>query len=165
MDPRTVTAYLTANLMLVGACASPSKTADPPQQQQLTRAVSPPDRLSAPESLPGAARLILHNRMASHAQDMGALMSAIMVLRYQEIEARAHAIEADANLARPLSGDATELNSLLPEKFFEHQDALRRQAGLLAAAAQRKDAVSVANNYGALSQTCVHCHATYRAGR
>ena len=62
--------------------------------------------------------MLLRGRMASHANDMSALMSAIMVLDYPRIGDRAEAIAADERFARPFTGDATELASALPEKFF-----------------------------------------------
>jgi hypothetical protein len=136
-----------------------------PQQEQLTKAVSPPERLAPPEDLSGTARAILRTRMQSHAQDMGALMSAVMTLKYDLIQERAIGIANDASLARPLTGDATELNSALPEKFFLLQDDLRAAARGVAAAAAEKNAFGVADAYGRLSETCVKCHATYRQGR
>ena len=54
--------------------------AAPPQQAQRTRAVSAPQRAEPPQYLPGTARAILQKRMASHARDMGDLVSAIMLL-------------------------------------------------------------------------------------
>ena len=69
------------------------------------------------------------------------------------------------HFARPLSGDASLLNSALPEAFFEHDDDLRRTARELAEAADKADALAVADAYGRLSKTCVSCHAVYRAGR
>jgi cytochrome c556 len=155
---------LAAAALALPACAS-SSNHEPPQQAELARAVAPPERLGGPQWLPGPARQILRTRMVSHASDMGQLMTAIMVLKYSEVRERADAIAGDANLSRPLTGDATELNSLLPERFFQHQDDLRRQARALSAAAARMNAKEVATAYGALSETCVHCHATYRAGR
>lgn len=144
-----------------GGCAGPQQP-QPSQEQQLARAVAAPARLKPPESLPGAARQILRQRMISHARDMGELVSAIMVLDYERIQSRAQSIAADVNLSRPITQDATELNSALPEKFFLHQDALRLQAGYLANAAARQSAFDVASAYGTVAQTCVQCHATYR---
>lgn len=96
---------------------------------------------------------------------MADLMSAIMVLRYPIIRDRAQAIADDVDLARPLTGDATELNALLPAKFFDYQDELRVRAHALQAAAAQSNAYAVADAYGRLSETCVRCHATYRQGR
>ncbi len=100
--------------------------------------------------------------MASHARDMGELVSAIMLLKYPEIAQRADAIAADVNLSRPVTHDATELNSSLPEKFFVRQDDLKAAARVLGDAARNLDPYRVANAYGRLSEGCVQCHADYR---
>jgi hypothetical protein len=147
------------------ACATSSEPPTPPQQPQLLAAVGPPARLEAPEYLPEIARNILRTRMASHANDMGQLMSAIMILDYPRVEESAKAIVSDVSLARPLTGDATELNSALPAKFFDLQDELKLRGRALRDAAHRQSALDVADAYGRVSETCVHCHAVYRAGR
>jgi hypothetical protein len=87
-----------------------------------------------------------------------------MVLDYRSIDERAAKISSDANLARPLTADATELNTALPERFFDLQDQLKARAAALSAAAARNDALAVADAYGKLSETCVSCHASYRPG-
>jgi cytochrome c556 len=150
--------------VLAGACASQPRS-EPPQQKQLLAAVSPPERLEPPEALPEPARAALRSHMANHAQDMSALMSAIMVLRYAEIRDRARAIADDASLARPLTGDAAALAAQLPDKFFAYHDELRARAADLAGAADKQGAFAVADAYGRMSETCVRCHATYRQGR
>jgi hypothetical protein len=157
-------AWLCALAPCLGACVSRTSS-EPRQEQELARAVSAPMRLAPPAYLPAAARAVLQRRMVDHAKSMGDLMNAIMVLSYERIADRAKGVADDANLSRPLTGDATELNSLLPEKFFEYQDALRREARALAAAAGRKSASEVADAYGRLSESCVRCHATYRTGQ
>jgi hypothetical protein len=146
-----------------GACASRQQS-QPPQQAELLRAISPPERLGPPDYLPASARAVLRSLMPAHAHDMGALMSAIMVLHYDEIDERATAIAADTRFARPMTGDASELNSALPDTFFQLQDELRARAGTLARAAAQSSALDVADAYGRLSGTCVKCHATYREG-
>ena len=103
--------------------------------------------------------------MESHARDMSELTSAIMLLHYPEIRDGALRVAGDASLSRPLTADATELNAALPEKFFLYQDALRLEGKTLAEAAERQQPFDVADSYGRLSQVCVRCHATYRAGR
>ena len=103
--------------------------------------------------------------MASHVREMSDLVSAILVLDYPTIADRAKAVASDANLARPLGGDATELNALLPDLFFQYQDELRKNAHLLATAAERTDPLQVAEAYGRVSESCVRCHAVYRGGR
>lgn len=146
---------------LVSACAS-QPAAQPPQQAQLAQAIAAPDRAKPPEPLSPAARDILKVRMASHARDMGDLVSAIMILDYPGIVQRADSIAADVNLSRPISRDATELNASLPEKFFIRQDELRAGARALSSAARDLDPYRVAAEYGRLSEGCVRCHADYR---
>lgn len=150
-----------ALLMGVSCAATP---AQPPQQPQMERAVQAPSRLEPPETLPGPVRAILKERMKSHAAEMRELMAAIMILDYPAIRDRAAGIANDGSLARPLSGDASELNTALPEKFFTFQDELRTRAKALAEAGGRQDAFEVADAYGRLSETCVRCHAVYRQG-
>jgi hypothetical protein len=150
--------------VLLASCAGQSRN-QPPQQAQLAQAVGAPPRLRPPEQLSPTARELLKVRMASHARDMGELTSAIMLLRYPEIRDGALRVAGDASLSRPLTADATELNAALPEKFFLYQDALRLEGKTLAEAAERQQPFDVADSYGRLSQVCVRCHATYRAGR
>jgi cytochrome c556 len=131
----------------------------------MVHAISPPDRSLPPEPLPGAARALLHPRMAAHAQDMAQLMSAIMVLRYPEIEERANHMANQAHFPRPDSQDGTASDPPLPEKFFAYERSQRLLARTLASAAKERQPFLVAHAYGQLSETCVECHAVYRAGR
>jgi hypothetical protein len=162
---RRVRRFVAAAAFLLPMACATNQADQPPQQEQLARAVAPPTRLEPPEYLPGSARALLRTRMAGHAQQMSGLVSAIMVLRYEEIAERATAIAEDAHFARPLTGDASELNSALPEKFFAYDRELRVWASTLASMAEEMDALRVSNAYGGMAQVCVRCHATYRAGR
>src|SRR5262245_27731217 len=74
--PLTVVAILAAaaGAAGLGSCAT-KPPPQPPQQAQLAQAVAAPEREEPPEQLPGAARALLKMRMASHARDMGDLMS------------------------------------------------------------------------------------------
>src|SRR4051794_19092207 len=58
--------------VLFAACAGKAAH-EPPQQAQLTRAVTPPHRLEAPDYMPGTARTVLKTMMAAHARNMGDL--------------------------------------------------------------------------------------------
>ncbi len=148
-------------LTVSASCASQDATR-PPQMAQLTQAITPPERPGPPEPLSPTARVLLKDRMASHAQDMSALVSAIMLLEYSDIITRADKIAGDVNLSRPLSNDATELNASIPEKFFVHQDDLKAAARTLASAGRTGSPYLVAEAYGKLSENCVRCHADYR---
>jgi hypothetical protein len=150
------------SLLLLG-CAARNAT-EAPQQRQLINAVTAPARLAPPEYLSGDARALLRTRMANHARNMGELTSAIMVLRYPEVRERALAISQEARFARPLTVDATELNSALPEKFFVYERELRVFAAALASGAETTNPFTVAEVFGRMSETCVKCHAAYRAG-
>ncbi len=151
--------------LLAALCSCAAQTAQqPPQHDQLARAIAAPDRVDPPEPLSPAARAFLKQRMAAHARDMGSLMSAIMLLEYTSIAIRAEAIADDASWARPLTGDATELNAQVPEKFYVRQDDLKTAARRLAAAARLRDAYKVADAYGRVAETCVRCHADFRPG-
>ncbi len=150
--------------LATAACATPPRN-QPPQQTQFAQAVAPPERLRPADSLPEVARETLRARMAFHARDMNQLVSDIMLLRYDEIRDGATRIASDASLSRPLTNDATELNSVFPEKFFLYQDNLRLEAKTLAESAGRQSALDVADSYGRLSQVCVRCHAVYRGVR
>lgn len=161
---RTWAAALCGGIAISAACASQQARNQPPQQAQLASAVSTPNREEPPEYLSGTARAVLKARMASHTREMTDLVSAIMVLRYPTIAERADRIAGDASLSRPLTGDATELNSALPVRFFVHQDELRAEARALATAARALNPFHVADAYGRLSQACVRCHAVYRQG-
>lgn len=145
-----------------GACATPPA---PPQETQLARALSPPERRGPPTPLPEPARALLKAGMANHARDMAELVSAIMILDYPRIASEADRIAGDIRLSRPVTLDATEVNSALPETFFQHQDALRMQARALAEDARSLDAYRVAADYGHLSESCVRCHSEFRPSR
>jgi cytochrome c556 len=154
-------ATLSGIVVLSVACAN-QQVNQPPQKAQLASAVASPKRPDPPEPLSPAARTILKSRMASHAHDMDHLVAAIMVLDYPSIVQRADEIASDVNLSRPLTSDATEMNSALPEKFFVRQDELKSGAKTLAAAARELDPYQVADAYGKLADRCVRCHADYR---
>ena len=162
MDQLNRISIFALGCMCVSACASQPPASQPPQQQQFAQAIAAPDRTTPPEPLSPAARDILKARMAHHARDMGDLVSAIMVLDYLRIEQRGDQIADDVSLARPVSRDATELNTSLPEKFFVHQDKVKVEARALSDAARAHDPYRVAEQYGRLSEGCVRCHADYR---
>lgn len=148
-----------AALVVPSACKQP---AQPPQRAQQAQAVAVPKGPQPPERLSPTVQALLKARMVSHAHDMNDLVSAIMILDYPLIADRAEKIASDANLSRPISGDATELNASLPEKFFIYQDRVKFEARGLAEAAGSADPYQVAAKYGQLSESCVRCHADYR---
>jgi len=111
--------------------------------------------------LPAAARAILVERMGNHRQDMTRLHAAVLFLEHDAARALAEQIAAEPRLARPADGAAAELNSLVPPRFFELQDELKQRALTVAAAAAKGDDAAIAQAYGALTSTCVRCHAAF----
>jgi len=163
MTIRRLNLALFATVILGSSCAS-KEAIQPPQVEQLTRAITAPERAAPPEQLSPVAKALLADRMASHAEDMSELVSAIMLLEYSQIITRAEKIADDVNLSRPTSHDATELNASLPEKFFVRQDQLKVASRELADAARGGNPYRVADAYGHVSETCVRCHADFRPG-
>ena len=166
-SPRTFRTLLASLSLVAGVAAGSCATTPPhpPQQDQLAQAVAAPDRHEPPQYLSNTTRELLRARMASHANDMGELVSAIMILQYPRIAERAAAINAQVDLARPLSKDATDLASALPPVFFDYQDELKTRARALEEAAKAQGAFRVADAYGDLSKTCVKCHSVFRGSR
>jgi hypothetical protein len=121
----------------------------------------PERRLAIPSALPAAARAVLAQRMARHGKIMDQLVWSMLMLDEPGAEEAADRLLAESPLARPLGSDATELNALLPDRFFVLQDQLRAQATALKAAAQSHDSGKVADAFGELSRGCVSCHQLY----
>lgn len=117
--------------------------------------------LPHPAQISATTRALLQQRMARHGADMNELVAAVVLADLDEAQRRARSLAEDANLARPLSGDATELNSALPEDFFRFQDELRARARELADAAARRDARATAAAFGQVASACVGCHLSY----
>ncbi len=118
---------------------------------------------SLPESnyLPETARDLLAERMLNHGNDMSDLLWATLFLDEDSVRDIAEHIKATPRFARPIEKDATELNSSLPQEFFQLQDELIARATDLAEIASSHDANGMAAAYGALTQTCVRCHSLY----
>lgn len=163
MPKPRVRAILVVGVVICLSCAGKAAN-QPPQIEQLTRAVTPPERTDPPEPLSEPVKALLSKRMASHAEDMSDLVSAIMVLDYSRIITRGDKIAADVNVARPISQDATELNASIPERFFVRQDELKAAVRELEEAARNANPYWVADAYGYVAKTCVRCHANFRPG-
>jgi hypothetical protein len=120
--------------------------------------------LPRPQYLSQAARGVLQHRMLRHDDAMEDLTRATLVLDFDGAVEAADRVAAEPMLARPLTGDATELNAALPPRFFELQDQLRSDARSVSAAAARRDGLVLADAFGRLTRTCVSCHALYLRG-
>jgi cytochrome c' len=100
--------------------------------------------------------------MGRHDSQMKALMSRVVLLDDAGVARAAGAIFDEPSLARPVADD--ELNGFLPERFFVLQDELRKRARELVIASSRHDRAAVADEFAALSKTCVTCHDVYLRG-
>ena len=129
------------------------------------RRLSTEPHLPEPGYLSPIARGVLDRRMARHGEDMAGLLRAVILLDHKTIIDRAGAIADEPTLARPSNDDATELNNLLPERFFELQDELRGAARRLVGAARSPNLEQLATAYADLTRACVRCHGIYLQGR
>jgi hypothetical protein len=115
--------------------------------------------LPAPGTIPPAAVAVLRTKMGHHDAQMKTLLDRVLMLDDDGIARAAGAIFDEPALARPILGD--ELNALLPERFFALQTEMRERARLLVAASVHHDRADVAEEFGALSKSCVACHEVY----
>lgn len=139
-------------LAVLAAC----QTTPPPAEGP-----APKGALPSPARLSATARRLISNRMQQHGAAMGDLVWASLFLDYKSASELAREISEQPRLARPLSRDASELNSALPPGFFDLQDELAKQAGHLATEAEARDPARLSTALGALTDTCLRCHSTY----
>ncbi len=114
------------------------------------------------ERIPAPARAVIASKMHRHADQLPQLLMAVVVLDYDAAARTAGEVFDEPALARPIAGD--ELNGLLPERFFELQDALRARVRAVVTAAAKRDGTELSNTFGELTKTCVACHAVYLSG-
>ncbi len=122
------------------------------------------DRLPVPGRISQTARALLQTRMERHGETMAELMRRLVLFDYDAVRTDAQQIREEPWLARPLTGDATELNSALPEHFFELQDELRARALDVEHAAEQANSQRLLDGYVALAKTCMSCHRLYLEG-
>jgi len=120
------------------------------------------DELARPTAIPPALLSILKTKMGQHDLQMKELMTRVILLDDDGVARAAGAIFDEPSLARPILGD--ELNQLLPERFFVLQDDLRNRARLLVVASSHHDRAAMAEEFAALSRSCVTCHDVYLRG-
>ena len=122
--------------------------------------------LGAPKSLSLTARALLSRRMENHGFEMSNLLWATLLLDRATAADIAGSILAEPRLARPIDRSSHELNSQLPEAFFNLQDQLVAAAQRLQTVARNEEATpdDLAGAFGGLTRTCVNCHAVYLDG-
>jgi cytochrome c556 len=120
-----------------------------------------PRAMPRPERLPAAARALLDQRMQRHGAAMSDMLWATLFLDHDSAREIAVEIASEPRLARPFERDATQLNALMPERFFELQDELVANAEALAKVAETRDADGLAEAMARLTSTCIRCHSAY----
>jgi len=127
-----------------------------------SRSHASPGEPLARQDLPAAVREFLRERMERHGDSMESLLWASLNLQYGLIVQRSGWVAAETNIPRPPEGDEGDLvNRVLPGRFFDLQERVRRGAGELGRAAKRRDDEGIARAYGELVGTCIRCHGLY----
>lgn len=115
--------------------------------------------LAAPDHIPAAARAVIHTMMTRHRELVGDLVTRVILLDYDGVARTAGDLYDEPALAKPIVGD--ELNSALPAHFFDLQKDMRDGTRRVVEAAARKDGARVAEDFAALTKTCIGCHDLY----
>ena len=155
-------AWMKWSTLAAALAVTPSMGA--PAAKKLPQAGRKEPALAAPSYLSAELREVLNQKMSHHAQNMHALVFAVLLLDRDSARAIAHDIAAEPRLARPLPGGDDTLNALLPKRFFVLQDDLRQRATEVAEAAGQKDDVKLAESFGRMTSACVACHSVYLQG-
>ena len=87
------------------------------------------------------------------------------MLDYDGVRTATERLLQEPRIARPITGDASELNAALPPRFFTLQDQLRQDLQSVQRAAAAHDANALASSYAATTRTCIECHDAYLTGR
>lgn len=129
-----------------------------------SRRIPPEGHLPRPQHIEEVAQDLLRDRMKQHGQDMRGLVMAVVLLDFAEAGKLAGRIAQEPGLPPSADKSKGDLDAQLPAGFFEVMADLKMKATALQQAAQKGDSVAVGEAYGALSQTCVGCHALYAWG-
>ena len=123
-----------------------------------SRRIAPERHLPMSERLSDPARAALKTQMRTHARGMMELVSRVTLLDWDGVIVAAQRVLDEPRVARPLTGDASELNASLPARFFALQDELRGDLQGLQRAAQAHDVDGLADSFARTTRTCVRCH-------
>jgi hypothetical protein len=115
--------------------------------------------LATPDHIAPAARSVIHSMMTRHPELVGDLVTRVILLDYDGVARTAGDLYDEPALAKPIVGD--ELNSALPARFFDLQKDMRDGARRVVEAAARKDGARIAEDFAALTRTCIGCHDLY----
>lgn len=115
-------------------------------------------RKFAPENVSDASRALLKSKMKNHIKDMKELSIAVATIQAAEVQRLAQGIANAGRLDKNTSGA-----NQLPERFFELQDELKKNAQALADAGKANTMDAMLSNYQELVSTCMQCHAAFKA--
>lgn len=138
------------------AAKSAAASARTPERVHVT-----PKALPERQDIPAVLRQALRGEMDRHGATLNFLLADVILLRYEAAEQLATQLLEEPKLSRPAPFADQSLNTLLPDAFFDHQDALAASTGALAKAARARDDAALAKAFGAVAQTCVACHTSY----
>lgn len=163
---RVAGAAAVAALVAIGAPPLPraATAAEAPPTKSKPRQQAPQKGLSPPGYLDQGLYELLHRRMQRHGADMTVLLNQVLLLRYAEVVVSAEHIATTPPLQKPGPGDMNDVEAHLPERFFLLQDQLGVEARNVTEAARARDDARLAAAFGRLTESCVSCHAVFRAG-
>ena len=138
------------------ATAAPAPTPSTPEPPKSQR-----PSLQRTQPLPKMARRLLTQRMIDHGDDMEQLQWSALMLDHESIIAITAHMASGPTLSKPRPGSEDTLNAMLPAEFFTLQEELENSMTLLANGARAKDNLAVADGYGTMVKTCIHCHNLY----
>lgn len=110
-----------------------------------------------PETLTEASRVFLKLKMKNHVKDMKELSIAVAIMKMSEVQRLAQGV-ANAPRLDPAVGPAAQL----PNRFFELQNELKKNAQALSDAGKAGDATTVLDEYKTLITTCTTCHLSFK---
>lgn len=110
-----------------------------------------------PHELSAENKTFLKGKMKNHIKDMKELSIAVAILKASEVQRLAQGIANAPRLDKSL-GPASQL----PDRFFELQDELKKNAQAVSDAGKANDMNAMLSTYQELIGTCVTCHASFR---
>ena len=122
-------------------------------------------RLPAPEHVPSETRAEVRARMGRHGETMSNLVRSVVLLDRPTIRGLATRIADEEMIALTDKAIRDKRRLNLPQEFFAEQSSLSAAARALAAAAEAADDAALADQFSALTRTCVGCHSVYLHGR
>ncbi|MDB4991197.1 MAG: uncharacterized protein JWN04_6375, partial [Myxococcaceae bacterium] len=157
---------IVASALCLFGCATASKLNSAAPQPPPSLSVVIPSLANIPDlrprdDLPREVREVLDARMQRHGEQMTDLMVYVVLLQYEVVRVLAAELAKEPRLGRPARGESGTVSALLPEKFFQQQDALLEASRALSRAATEHDEQGLLSSFSSVTRTCVSCHATY----